>query len=201
MKLSTEQRNRLIMVIGAGAIIAGCLWYGPINGLNARLARNRELRIAAKKKFEDGRAKIARADKIEAEKDSAVRALESIEDGMASGADLYRWSFLLMEKARSGHDVEIIDVTRPQTNDVGTLASFPYRAMTFAVKGVAYYHDFGKFLADFENHNPYFRVQNISLANPAEAVGDVVTTRVAKDKLFFKIEVVVLVKPELESNQ
>ena len=195
MKLPTEKRNRLILVIVAGFVISGCLWYGLISSGKTRLERSRERRVAAKEKVEKARALFANADKVEGEMEAAVQALRSIEEGMASGVDLYRWSYILMEKARGGHEVEISEVTRPQTNEVGVLASFPYPAATFTVKGAAYYHDFGKFLADFENHFQYFRVQNILLGNLAEAGGDAATTRVGKDKLFFKIDVVVPVKP------
>lgn len=195
MKLSTEKRNRIILVIVAGVITSACLWYGLISSGDTRLVRSRERRVAAMERVEKARTRVAQAEKIEEEMEAAVQALRGIEEGMASGVDLYRWSYILMEKARAGHDVEISEVTRPQTNEVGVLASFPYPAATFTVKGVGYYHDFGKFLADFENRFPYFRVQNISLGNLAEAGGDSANTRVGKDKLFFKVDVVVPVKP------
>ena len=83
------------------------------------------------------------------------------------------------------------DAHRPPVGrgDVGLLAQFPYDAALFSVRGSAYFHDFGKFLADFENEFPYFRVQNISLTAGSEgAVG-------TEEKLFFKMDVVALIKP------
>ena len=100
-----------------------------------------------------------------------------------------------MEKARGGHEIEIAEVTRPQTNEIGLLATFPYPAATFTVRGSAYYHSFGRFLADFENRFPYFRVQNLSLGTLAEAGGDPAAGRAAKDQLLFKMDVVVPIKP------
>jgi len=195
MKLPTEKRNRLILVVVAGLVISICVWYGLISSGKVRLAKSRERGLQSKEKVEKARQRIAEADRIEAEMERSVQGLRNMEEGLATGVDLYRWSLLLMEKARGGHEVEIIEVTRPQTNEIGVLASFPYQAATFAVRGVAYYHDFGKFLADFENRFPYFRVQNISLGSQAEAAVDASTTRVAKDKLYFKIDVVVPVRP------
>jgi len=51
----------------------------------------------------------------------------------------------LLERARVGHDVNIIDTTRPSKGDVGLLAQFPYEAAMFTVRGNAYYHDVGSF--------------------------------------------------------
>ncbi|HVR37084.1 MAG TPA: hypothetical protein VMS21_14675, partial [Methylomirabilota bacterium] len=56
--------------------------------------------------------------------------------------------------------------------------------------GTGYYHDFGEFLAEFENRFPYVRLQRIHLepaavrtANPED-----------REKLSFRIEFVALVK-------
>ena len=116
---------------------------------------------------------------------------------MAPGVDLYSWARQLLDKARAGHEVNIIDVTRPSKGEVGLLAQFPYEAANFSVRGAAYYHDFGKFLADFENQFPYFRVQNLSLTAGSEgtAGADSSGSRAGEEKLSFKMDIVALVKP------
>jgi hypothetical protein len=194
MNLPKEKRNRLILVIIVGLILVSSLWYGLVSSGKDRLTGSRDRRAAAKDKVEKATARVGQADKVEAEAESAVQALRSMEEDMAAGVDLYRWSYLLLEKARGGHEVEIAEVTRPQTNDIGALPAFPYPAATFTVQGNAYYHDFGKFLAGFENRFPYFRVQNISLGTLADSGPDVVAARVVKDKLLFRMEIVVPIK-------
>jgi hypothetical protein len=114
---------------------------------------------------------------------------------MAPAVDLYSWSYALLEKARGGQEVEVSEVTRPQKGEVGVLPQFPYDAAIFTVGGNGHYHDFGKFLADFENKNPYFYVQNLSLRTAAEAGPEIAAARIGKEKLLFKMDIVALIKP------
>lgn len=195
MNLPKEKRDRLILVCIGGAAIAIGIWYGLIRSGSARLSKSDEKRAFAKERVEKAKRAIGQAEKVESETEAAVQALRGIETDMASGVDLYRWSLLLMEKARGGHEIEIAEVTRPQTNEIGLLANFPYSAATFTVRGSAYYHNFGRFLADFENRFPYFRVQNLSLGTLAEAGGDPAASRAARDQLLFKMDIVVPIKP------
>ena len=93
-----------------------------------------------------------------------------------------------------GYKVEIPQFSREVTGDVAMLPKFPYRGATFTVKGSAYFHDFGKFLADFENAFPYIRVQNLQLspmAAPATATGEIKMT----EELSFRMELVTLINP------
>jgi hypothetical protein len=76
--------------------------------------------------------------------------------------------------------------------EVGALPRFPYKAALFNVRGTAYFHDLGKFLADFENSFPYIRVQNLELepaaSSSATSTGDA-------EKLAFRMEIVTLINP------
>src|SRR5437667_30229 len=108
--------------------------------------------------------------KSQAQLADAMNKLKVVEDSMASGVDHYTWAIKLLEEARARHDVKIIETTRPVKGDVGLLPQFPYQAAIFTVRGAGHYHDFGKFLADFENSFPYFRVQNLSLSVASDSV-------------------------------
>jgi hypothetical protein len=59
--------------------------------------------------------------------------------------------------------------------------------VTLTVSGTAYYHDLGKFLADFENEFPHIRLVNLDI-QLSPAVGDT-------EKLVFKVDIVTLAKP------
>ncbi|MEY2409955.1 MAG: hypothetical protein QOF48_2625, partial [Verrucomicrobiota bacterium] len=83
---------------------------------------------------------------------------------------------------------------REVPSDVGLLAKFPYRAAVFHVRGTAFFHDFGRFVADFENTFPYMRIQNIDLEPSSSSLGDH-TNPNDKEKLSFKMEIVTLVNP------
>ncbi len=196
-RLSKEKRDRLILVIILTIAISLGLWYGIITTRKERLIEAKANIRAAMDKLERAKRLVKQADTAEAQATAAVDQLKVIEDAMASGGDHYTWAILLLEKARARHDVKIIEVTRPVKGDVGLLAQFPYQAAIFTARGAGHYHDFGKFLADFENSFPYFRVQNISLAPGLDSVvgTDSSTAVTGEENLSFRMEIVALIKP------
>jgi Tfp pilus assembly protein PilO len=197
MRLSKEKRDRLILVILLTVAICVGLWYGIITTRNARLEETRASIRAVIDKLEKARTLVKQSQKAEAQLAAAIEKLKVVEDSMASGMDHYTWAILLLEKARAGHDVKIIEVTRPVKGEVGMLAQFPYQAAIFTVRGAGHYHDFGKFLADFENSFPYFRVQNLSLAPILEslAASEGTTAATGEENVSFRMEIVALIKP------
>src|SRR5437667_4672765 len=158
-RLSKDKRDKLILVaVGTIAVVAG-LWHGVMKRRTEQLALTDSRLGKAVEKLERAKKMVARAAQAEAEVEAATRKLKAIEETMACGVDLYSWSWsFLREKAIPGHAVNVIDVTRPGKGEVRLLPEFPYEAATFTLKGNVFYHDFGKFLADIENHFPYFRV-------------------------------------------
>ena len=82
--------------------------------------------------------------------------------------------------------------SREVVGDVQMFPKFPYRAALYNIRGTAYYHDLGRFLADFENRFPFIRVQNLEL-EPASSSSATATDDT--EKLAFKFELVALVSP------
>jgi len=83
---------------------------------------------------------------------------------------------------------------------VGNLPKFPYQAATFGVKLSARYHDFGRFLADFENEFPYLRVKNLEVAPEAAKFGVREEAGLdqrlrSQESLLINMRVVTLIKP------
>lgn len=194
IRLSKEKRNRLLLVVVGFLVIAGGIWFYVIKNWNNQLQQSGNKLAAAKDKLERYKKWVSQADQMEAAAEEATRQLREFEEGMAP-ADLLSWSYVLLDKARAGQAVDIVDVTRPQTNQVGVLPDFPYLAATFTVRGIAHYHDFGKFLADFENKFPYFRAQNLSLGTASEVGQEAATASGSREKLYFKMDIVALIKP------
>ena len=109
---------------------------------------------------------------------------------MASG-DMYSWIILTVNTFKENYKLDIPQFSREVPSEVGMFTKFPYRAAVFHVRGSAFYHDFGRFVADFENAFPYMRIQNIELdpnASSANASNE-------PEKLAFKMEIVALVNP------
>jgi len=190
-RLTKERRDRLILVALGTVVCMFTLWYLVIK-------TQQNVLVNARKQAVEEQSKVANAERLvtttaEIQKKLAVstQELKSIEDGMASG-DMYSWIILTINKFRGERKVDIPQFSREVPMEVGVLTKFPYRAALFNVRGTAYFHDFGKFLADFENSFPYIRVQNLEL-EPAS--GSSATSTGDPEKLAFKMEVVTLVNP------
>ena len=196
-RLSKEKRDRLILVIILTIAIGVSLWFGIISTRQARLEEANTSLRAAIDKLEKAKTLVKQAGQAEARVAAAMNKLKVVEDSMASGVDHYTWAILLVDKARAGHDVKIIERTRPVKGEVGLLAQFPYQALTFTVRGAGHYHDFGKFLADFENSFPYFRAQNLVLTPGLDSVvgTDPSIAVTGEENLSFRMEIVALIKP------
>ena len=107
---------------------------------------------------------------------------------LASG-DLFSWFRLMLLEFQLGHKVDIPQISPEPPGDVTLLANFPYKQETYVVRGIGFYNELGKFVADFENHFPYMRIQNLELQSS-------VTGNPGEDqKLSFKMDIVTLVKP------
>ncbi len=77
--------------------------------------------------------------------------------------------------------------------EVDLLSKFPYKQLKVTVNGTAYYHDLGKFIADFENTYPHARITNLTL-EPAGNTGD------NSEKLAFRMDIVALTNPTVPQS-
>jgi Tfp pilus assembly protein PilO len=189
--LSKEKRDRLILISLGTAICALVLWYVVIKAQqNARDTVRKEI-LEQQSKVENAQRLLTSTTEVQKQLELSTKELKSLEEGMASG-DMYSWIILTINKFRADRKVEIPQFSREVPTDVGVMPKFPYRAALFNVRGTAYFHDFGKFLADFENTFPYIRVQNLELepaaSSSATSTGD-------PEKLAFKMEIVTLINP------
>jgi Tfp pilus assembly protein PilO len=187
-KLSKEKRNQLVLVVlVTGGLLAG-LWLGLIRYQQQSLGVLAQSKIASEQKLEQVKEAIESADQIESQLAEARQRLSKIEATMASG-DLYAWAINTLRQFKLGYRVDIPQFSQIDgPKDMNMLAGFPYKQATMTISGTAFYTDFGKFIADFENQFPYMRVMNLSLEPVPALVGS------DKEKLAFRMEIAALVK-------
>lgn len=83
------------------------------------------------------------------------------EAGLAADRDTYLWMMqTIMPFIQPRKNLNMPGVSQPVIGADSLVSRSPYKVAVFKMKGVGYYHDFGKFFADFENTFPYFRIQN-----------------------------------------
>jgi Tfp pilus assembly protein PilO len=197
MKLSKEKRDRLILVgIVAVALGAG-LWQLVIRTRMNRLVQTRALSERAKQKFENANKFLNQSADLQAQAEELSKRIRQIEDVMADPKDTYAWTDDLMRKSREGHDVEFTSEPPLDPGPVQLLADFPYQSVTFGVRGSGQYDDLGKFLADFENKQPYCLVRNVVVTPARQGDSGASTVSTGAYRVGFEFEVTALLKPKL----
>jgi Tfp pilus assembly protein PilO len=183
MKLSADKRNKLIMVAVATVIIIGLLWYYLIGALNTKLTEFKEKQAAAEEQRKKIDTAAKNSAKIEASLNLATEKLTAIKQEMASG-DLYSWMYTTIKNFTRPYHVDIPQFSTVETSDNTLISKFPYKQVKITLNGSAYFHDFGRFLSDFENQFSHFRVENLIL-DPASSAD--------REKLAFRMDVIALV--------
>lgn len=194
-RLTKEKRDQLILVtIVALAAVAG-LWFSLIR------SQQEDLRTLAARRKED----LDKLSQIEETKKNSERAktelvsvggrLALAERDMPSG-DLYLSMVNTIRKFKGNYDVTISQFNPSGAEmPVNIFPKFPYRQVTVSISGIAHYHDFGRFVADFENSFPTSRILNLDLS-PSST-----TSSEDKEKLSFQMDVVSLVGNRPAPNQ
>jgi Tfp pilus assembly protein PilO len=190
-KLSKDKRDKIILVGIVTAAVSAAIWLLIIKSQNETLRNVRAEGLKSRDQLKRGQTTITTQSQINEGFEKAAQNLKQREGSMAASNDMYSWLIQTLNKFRLGYQVDIPQFGRETPSEVGIFPKFPYRAAVFNVKGSAYYHDFGKFLADFENAFPYIRVQNIELDSLADSSG----SRESSEKLNFKMELLTLVRP------
>lgn len=193
-KLSKEKRNQLILAVGAIVLLLAGIYFTLICYQQGNLLAVGARKATTDKKMSEIRDSIKNSRQIEAELLVVSNKLAFQEEDMPSG-DLYAAMVNTLRKFKLGHKVEIPQFNSPGTAvDVTLLPKFPYKQVVMTIIGTAYYHDLGKFIADYENQFPTSRILNLDLS-PAS-----VQSANEKEKLAFKLDIVSLVKGSLPAT-
>lgn len=186
-KLSLEKRNHLIMVgVGTLGLLALVIFalirplYGAVSETNAAIN-------AARDDFQSKQDIIKKADAVSAQLSELASALNQAESDVASG-DPAQWIYNTIRNFKEHYKVDISVNSQLSMGAVDLMPHFPYKQLKVSVVGTAYYHDLGKFVADFENTFPHTRITNLAV-DPVNGSGD------NSEKLAFRMDIIALVNP------
>lgn len=195
--LPKEKRDRIVLIVIGTIVVIVASWYGVINNQKKKLQASRQAFIDQQAKVENSNRLLMSKGAVAQRVTTSQQKLQAIEEGMATG-DMYSWIILKVNKFRAGYNVDIPQFSREVTGEVGFLPKFPYKAATFNLRGSAHFHDFGRFIADFENSFPYIWVQDVELS-PADSTSSSSTTTATSaepsEKVSFRMELVTLINP------
>jgi len=187
-KLSKEKRQQLILVVIVTVMAVAGMYAGLI-----RTQKESRLKLAArieaaKARLEQVKRAVTMADQIEAELCESQKRLEKFEEGMATG-DLYSWAITTIRTFKLNYKVEIPQFSQIDgPKEVSLLPDFPFKQASVTISGTGKFHDFGRFVADFENQFPHIRLLNLTLEPTSNAPGE-------REALLFRMEIATLVKP------
>jgi len=187
-KLSKEKRNQLILASAGILLVLGGIYFTLIQYQQSGLKSWAIKKVGTEKKLSEIRDNIRNSRQIEAELLVVSNKLAEQEEEMPSG-DLYASMVDSMRKFKLGHKVEIPQFNSPSAPaDVTLLPKFPYKQVVMTIVGTGYYHDLGKFVADYENEFPSSRILNLDVSPASAQSPD------EREKLAFKLDIVSLVK-------
>jgi len=193
--LSAEKKQHLVAV-GMGTLLGICAVYFLLIGpAREALAKLHVQTAEVEKKYTDADRLVKRTQTVQEELEKLEERLAAIEAGMVD-SDPVQWIRSTEIKFRSlaPYKVQIPNFPFRGQGEMGMIPDFPYKAANYLFSGTAYYHDLGRYLADWENHFPYIRVVNLEIT-PEDAGPLNVASEEERERLNFVFEVSVLVKP------
>ncbi len=189
--LPKDKRDKLILTgIGTIAVVAA-LWFSLVSTMRGSLESVGKTIVDKRNKVENAQRLVNSTSDLQRGLEEATIKLKAVEEDMASG-DMYSWIILTVNKFRADRKVEIPQFSREVRTDLALFPKFPYKAAVFTVRGTAFFHDLGKFIADFENEFPHAYVQNLEL-EPASTSNASAANHA--ETLAFKMEIVTLINP------
>jgi len=186
-RLPPAKRNQLIGVVAATVVGLGLVYFlliSPQKEQNASLG----VKIhTEQEKLKSIKTSITDNALIATKLSDITTKLNQAEEDVATG-DVYAWTYDTIRRFKALYKVEIPSIGQPAVSDMDMLSGFPYRQVKVTISGSAYYHDLGKFVADFENTYPHMRIVNLSI-EPSGQLG------ANAEKLSFRLDIIALVKP------
>jgi len=192
-KLSKTKRDHLILVGIATAGVISALWFFVIGNQKEKLVE-----IENQTQLLLGRIGVAEktltdADKIENQLEASKQELAQREETLTPARDAYAWMLKTITRFSAPGQLPAgvglnVQIKTPEFGEMVMIPKFFYKAATFHITGVGFYQEYGKFIADFENAFPYFRIQNLEIV-PGTAPGT------EAQKLSFNFDIITLVRP------
>lgn len=205
MRLTKAKRDQLIVAVLFSAM-AVFLIKGTLMGMqDTKIAQLEKNLVEAEAKATEAKRTVGRETLIKAELVDVREALERVESGMPTEGNAYAWITQTINNYRNDRlaqypNLEFRDFQPPVFGDIGVLPTksitaetgIPYRGARFRISGVGYYHELGKFLADFENDFRYTRFENLVIETLSEGIttDNTGVGATQSELLQFKVEVV-----------
>ncbi|MDR3378528.1 MAG: hypothetical protein P4M10_07570 [Verrucomicrobiae bacterium] len=192
-KLPPAKQKQLIGVLIFTVALICTVYFlliSPQNDKNQHLAQQISQASGHLKEYKDA---ILKKQEVTEQLAVWTEQMKHAEEDVASG-DLYAWTYDMIRHFKTAYPkLEIPTPGQPSLGDCELIADFPYKQIRFSMTGTSYYHDLGRFVADFENKFPHCQVLDLSVDPAMGGTGQTPTS--LGEKLSFRMDIVALVKP------
>lgn len=190
IKKAKSKRRQLFALVVGSAFVLTVIWFGVIRSLQENVVKVDGMIADVEGEAKQARRLAERAESFETDLANANAHLQEIEARMATG-DVYRWGIRTFQNLAAAAKVEIASLDPPSERTWDVLPKIPYRAVVYSMSGMAYYHDFLRFVSDLQSSLPHLRLLRLEL-EPAHLGG---ASSEEGEKLAFKLSVIVLINP------
>lgn len=185
--MNDQDKKALLMIVAITAAVVGLYYWAVIRTEQRLLAQAGEERLEWQRQAQEIQTLAAQWETLYQQWTAVSNALRELERDLPTG-DIYRWQLqrFLNPKAPG---IIMSDVEPPKTADsLIPATNTPYATVTFGLNGRARFHDFGRFLADLENHYPHMRVDTLELQ---PTMPDAIQSEEAR-RLYFRLDLLSL---------
>jgi Tfp pilus assembly protein PilO len=207
-KLSKEKRDKLLMV-GVATLMVVALWWNFVIGSQSERLAGFNRTVAALRDKVDKAERLSRLETVIGQNlQASRRLLDSKQEAMAPSAGQRYWLLKLIDQFKKDYAMDLLAISQPVEEELGVVPKYPFKAAIFGVKASAQYHEFGRFVADFENAFPYLAIRNIKLDPEGDAGGtktapvsgtpsatSPIGTDSGSERLNIEFRIVTLIKP------
>ena len=186
-KFTKEQRDHLILVGMGTLLLLGLIIYFLIRPQYAAIKHIRNQIVEARAELQKTKDTINTSGTVSSDLADLTNKLAVAESDLATG-DPAVWIYDTIRNFKGKAKVDISVNGQLTIGAVDLLGHFPYKQLKVTVSGKAFYHDLGKFIADFENSYRHVRIVNLTV-DPAGGVGD------DAEKLSFRMDIIALINP------
>lgn len=199
-KLSKEKQNQILAVAVGSLTVAVALYFVVIQGQTGSLTVTQRRTAEIRGKIDQATGFVRQAGVVAKRLEELKDAVGQKESTMVPDRDSYDWMLRTIrnfEQNRRSVGVRPLNIEQPKMEEMGMIPNFPYKAAVFHATGQGFFHEFGRFLADFENKFRYYQVINLEISPggaTAPGGGLAPLTEADGELLQFKFDIVAPVK-------
>ena len=170
------------MTLAVTLLVIGGIVFGIIRPQYLKIADVQKKTAEAQSHLANYQQIILQANQSTGELASVTIELTHAQQDMATG-DMNFWSIDMIHHFKTNYKVDVPEIGQSSVGEMDLLPNFPYKQLRFTLRGTGYYHDVGRFIADFENKHPHMRIVNLDM----DPVGG------DSEKLSFRMDIIALV--------